>query len=246
MTDLQIRVDATQAIGLMGRISTNFPTARTWALNRTAEDVTFELRREASSRMMFRGPAGRRTLEQYAPPRILREYRATDAKPYVTIEPYNAGKILRPFETGTPRMGTPTKPAIIPTYYARPEPGASIPKKLFPHNLWPAINEGKTLKSGKAKRSKSWKQVRPFVLDPTTMHGLGPKAWGIYVRTGQGRGDIRMLWAFRRQVARPKLLTTHDTSRRVVMARWQPNMVGAFRQIVNSPSGKASLLDLTV
>lgn len=253
MTDLSIRVDATQAIGLMGRISDNFPTARTWALNRTAEDVTFQLRREAASRMMFRGPAGRRTLEQYAPPRILREYRATDAKPYVTIEPYNAGKILRPFETGAPKVGSPTKPAIIPTYYARPEPGAAIPRKLFPHNLLPYQfnqafigKEQPKLKSGKLKRSKAWKQVRPFILDPTTMHGLGPKAWGIYVRTGQGRGDIRMLWAFRRQVTRPKLLTTYDTSRRVVAERWTPNIVGAFNAIVHSPRGKASLLDLAV
>ena len=55
-----------------------------------------------------------------------------------------------------------------------------------------------------------------------------------------------MLWAFRRQVNRPKLLTTYDTSRRVVAERWTPNIVGAFNTIVHSPRGKASLLDLAV
>jgi hypothetical protein len=249
MTDLTIRVDASEAIGLMGRISDNLPTARTWALNRTAEDVTFALRQEASAKFIFRGVQGQRVLNWYAPRTIPNVWRARDDKPYVTIEPEGPGKILRPFETGTPKIGIHGQPVAIPTMAVRPTPQSVIPAKMFPFNLFPQLRTGGTVartKSGKIKRSKSFRDVKPFILDPANMKGLKPQAWGIYQRTGPGRNDIRRLWSFRPQVPRPKLLSTYDTSRRVVAERWAPNLLGAFRLIVNSPRGKASLLDLTV
>ena len=249
MTDLSIRVDAAAAIGLMGRISDNFPTARTWALNRTAEDVTFELRKEAASRFTLRGARGQRVVNWYAPRTIPGVWRARDDKPWATIEPEGPGKILRPFETGAPKVGLHGQPVAIPTRAVRPTKQAEIPAKMFPFNLFPQLRQGGTVgrtKSGKIKRSKSFKQVKPFILDPASMQGLRPQAWGIYQRTGPGRMDIRRLWSFRPTAARPKLLTTYDTSRRVVAERWTPNIVGAFNAIVHSPRGKASLLDLTV
>lgn len=249
MTDLSIRVDATQAIGLMGRISDNFPTARTWALNRTAEDVTAALRKDAAGRFIFRGARGQRVLNWYAPRTLPAIMRARDNKPWATVEPEGPGKILRPFETGAPKVGLHGQPVAIPTRAVRPTPQAEIPPKMFPFNLFPQLRQGGTVartKSGKIKRSKSFRQVKPFMLDPASMQGLRPQAWGIYQRTGPGRMDIRRLWSFRPSVPRPKLLTTYDTSKRVVAQRWTPNIVGAFRQIVNSPRGKASLLDLTV
>lgn len=248
MTDLHIRVDATEALGLMGRISDNFLTAQTWALNRTAEDVTAELRREASTRFIFRESRGQRVLSFYAPRTLPNVLRAKDNKPWATaVDPESSGKILRPFETGSPKIGSREKPVTIPTKALRPTPQTVIPRSMFPSALFPQTTRYSIpLKSGKTRRSKSWKAVRPFILDPTTMRGLGPKAWGLYQRTGPKRGDIRMLWAFRLQNKRPDLLDTYATSGRVVKQRWAVNILGAFRAIAHSPRGKASLLDLGV
>jgi hypothetical protein len=249
MTDISIRVDAKEAIGLMGRISDNYATARTWALNRTAEDVTAALRREASGRFMFRGRQGQQVLNWYAPRTLPNVMRANNSKPWATVEPEGPGKILRPFETGTPKTGLHGQPVAIPTRAVRPTPEASIPKKLFPFNLFPQLRHGGTVartKSGKIKRSKSFREVKPFLLDPASMVGLRPEAWGIYRRVGPGRGDIQRLWSFRPSARRPKLLDTYNTARRVVAERWAINMAGAFDAIVRSKSGKASLLDLLV
>lgn len=251
MTDLHIRVDAAQAIGLMGRISDNFPRARTWALNRTAEEVNIALQREAQGRMLFRGQPGRRVLNLYAPTKIPPFLRATDQRPYVTpVFPENAGKLLRPYEEGgwktVERTG---RVPAIPTKAIRPWPGASIPLKFYPTNLWPetrmGANPARPLKSGKPRRSKSYREVKPFIIDPAKQ-GPGPK-WGIYQRVGAGRGRLRMLWAFKLATRQPDLLDTYATSKRVVAQQWPVNMVGMFRNLVRlNKTGKASLLDLTV
>lgn len=245
MTDLQIRVDATEAVGLLGRISDNFPRARTWALNRTAEEVNVQLQREADARMIFRGAAGQRMLRFYAPTRLPGYQRAQDNKPYVTaVDPRNAGKILRPFETGKLKVGRNGQPVAIPTRAIRPTPEAIIPRKYFPTNLFPETRTGGTLKytkSGKVKRSKSYREVKPFVIQ----EGTGPRP-GIYRRVGAGRGQLQMLWAFRSSTQRPHTLNTYTTSNRVVSERWAINMAGMFRNLVRLGRANASLLDLTV
>lgn len=257
MTDLRITVDTTEVLGLLSRISDNLPTARTWALNRTAEDVTAALRTEARARFIFRGASGERTLSWYAPRTIPREFRARDDKPYVSVVPEGPGKILRPFETGTPKVGMRGGPVPIPTKAVRPTPTAPIPANLWPHNLWPQLRlggtEGRT-KKGKIRRSASWKQARPFFLGPkganltlaSTSATLPRSAWGIYQRVAPGPGGIRLLWAIRDSVRRPKLLNTYATAHRVASERWAINLAGAFRTIVRSPGGRASLLDLMV
>lgn len=257
MTDLRINVDTTEVLGLMSRLSTNLPTARTWALNRTAEDVTAALRVEAQARFIFRGKQGQRVLNWYAPRTIPRGFRARDDKPYVSVVPEGPGKILRPFETGAPKVGSRGGPVPIPTKLVRPTPQASIPQALWPQNLWPQLRQGGTegrTKRGKVKRSTSWKKARPFFLGPKganltlapTSATLPRSAWGIYQRVAPGPGGIRLLWAIRDRVQRPKLLDTYGISRQVVGQRWAVNMAGAFRTLVRSPAGRASLLDLTV
>lgn len=258
MTDLRINVDTTEVLGLMSRISDNLPTARTWALNRTAEDVTAALRAEASARFTFRQPLSYKSvLGNYAPVKIPRVWRATDTKPYVSVVPEGPGKILRPFETGTPKVGQRGGPVVIPSKVVRPTMAATIPARFWPHNLWPQLRlggtEGRT-KKGKIKRTASWKQARPFLLGPkgadlsigSTSATLPRNAWGIYQRVAPGPGGIRLLWAIRDSVRRPKLLNTYATAHRVAGERWAVNLTGAFRTIVRSPAGRASLLDLTV
>lgn len=256
MNNLEIRVNATEAVGLLGRISDNFPRARTWALNRTAEEVNAQLQRDARAAMIFRGAPGARVLRLYAPTRLPGILRARDDKPSATpVDPYSGGKILRPFETGAWKTGNRfgSTPAI-PTKYARPTPQSSIPKKLFPSSLFPELGTNYSIgkdatkwSRGKGRKGKSFKSVKPFILNPSTMKGLGPKAWGIYIRTeAQGRGNIRMLWAFRPAVRRPKTLHTYATARRVASERWSINMVGMFRSLVRSGRGNASFFDLGV
>lgn len=248
MTDLHIRVDATEALGLMGRISDNFPRARTWALNRTAEEVNAALQREARTNLIIRGQPGQRVLNWYAPTRLPAILRARDDKPWATpVDPDNAGKLLRPLETGgfktTERSG---RVPAIPTRAIRPTPQSLIERKFYPTNLFPETRMGakpaKLLKSGKIKRSKSYREVKPFIIEP----GHGPK-WGIYRRVGAGRGRLELLWAYQPVVRIPKRLNTYDTARRIVAQQWAPNMAGMFRNLVRlNKTGKASLLDLTV
>lgn len=250
MNDLHVRVDANEAVGLLGRISDNFPTARTWALNRTAEEVNVELQRQAMARLIIRGKQGRQMLNWYAPTSLPRIMRATDTKPYATpVLPENGGKLLRPFEEGVAKtMDATGRIPAIPTKAIRPWPRASIPAKFFPTNLYPETRRGakpaRLLKSGKPRRSKSYKEVKPFIIDPA-VQGAGPR-WGIYRRVGPGRGKLQMLWAFKPVVKRPDLLDTYAHANRVIGERWVPNMIGAFRLIVRQNKGRGSLLDLTV
>jgi hypothetical protein len=251
MTDLTIRVDASEAIGLMGRISDNYGKAQAWALNRTAQEVNGELQREAKSRMIIRDARGWRVLNDYAPLQLFAAQKARPDKPWATaVNPQNAGKILRPFETGafrtTNRFGA--VPAI-PTKATRPTPQSVIDRKNFPTALFPELGtnfsigkDPKAWNKGKGRSGKAFKQLKPFIMRP----GVNPKTWGIYQRTGPGKDDIRMLWAFRPIVHRPKLLTTYETAQRVVAQQWPGMMLSAFRALVRQGNGQASILDLTV
>lgn len=259
MTDLRINVDTTEVLGLMSRISDNLPRARTLALNRTGEEMYRELRQEAASRFIFR-PNGK-VLNWYAPPNIPRHYRATDTKPIVSFVPERAGDLLRPFETGTPRFADRLgRPVAMPTYGAaglRTSKSAILPKELFPVNLGLQVRRdpsGTTyyalgrnsikrkltpFQAGTQGRTKGGK-LRTFEL-PTK---ASPSKSVVLQRLPGGQ--VRALWIMKQSVARPKLLTTYETARRVVAAQWGPNMAGMFRAIVRSPAGRASLLDLTV
>ena len=250
-TDLHIRVDATDALGLMGRISDNFPRARTNALNKVAVEVNGALRYDAERRFIWRDARAKRVLNDYAPIPLFRGQMARDDKPYATpVAPENAGKILRPFETGTPkttsRFGA--VPAI-PTKMLRASGREVIPKAMFPSALFPELGTNYTIgkdaskwNKGKGRSGRAFKRVKPFIMRP----GVNPKTWGIYKRFGPGRNDIAMLWAFRPSVRRPILLQTYATAQRVVAQRWAPVMAASFRAIVQSGKGKASLLDLGV
>lgn len=251
MTDLSIRVDAAAAIGLMGRISDNYPKARTLALNRVAQEVNGQLQREARARMTIRDARGWRMLNDYAPLQLFAAQRARDDKPWATaVNPQNAGKILRPFETGgwktTDRFGS---VPFLPTEHVRPTRQAVIPKSKFPSSLFPdkfgnySINkDAKTWNKGKGTRGRSFQKMKPFILKP----GRNPNTWGIWQRFGKGRNDLRMLWAFRPIIRKPDLLDTYGTAKRVVGEQWAPMMAGAFNSIVRGGQGRASLLDLTV
>lgn len=253
MSDIQVRVDADGAISLIHDLSARFPKVTAAALNRTAESVNLALREQAMSRFNFRGVDGRRVLNWYAPPNIPKPARARSDKQWVTaVDPEHGGKILRPFETGTPKtegvFGGVARTPIIPTKAIRPWGNASIPAKYFPTNLFPETRQGakpaKPLKSGKARRSRSWREVRPFVLDPRIHKGLGPKAWGIYQRIGPKRGDIRMLWAYRPSVHRPKLLDTQGIASRTVAATWREHVQFAWNSFVRRGGASLSVQDV--
>ena len=255
MTDLQIRVDSVGALNLFASISDNFPRARTNALNKVAVEVNGHLQYDAVRKLVFRGNTARQMLNDYAPIPLFRAQMARDDRPYATpVDPQNAGKILRPFETGgfktTNRFGA--VPAI-PTRMLRPGGREVIPRKLYPSALFPEMGTNFTIpktpskwNKGKGRSGKGFKAAKPFILNPNTMQGLSPKAWGIYKRVGPGRMDIKRLWSFRLVVPKPKLLDTYGIARRVTAERWPIVMAGAFRSIVQGGRGKASLLDLTV
>lgn len=229
---------------LTALVQKQLPFARMTALNRTGEEVFAAAKAHAHQRMVIRA-------SRFIDPRFQlrpsdRAQKTGPRNSYVTVHLRPAfktepkGTILGKFVTGgTKQAKAPDQPVIIPTQAIRPSFRQLVPLYLYPKPLGvfparytvPPNSVGKSKKSG---RSRAAKHVRPFILDPKQMRGLGPKAWGIYRRTGPKRGDIEMIWAFRRSVPIPKALPFYDIARRVVGERWATNMSGALAYAVRT------------
>lgn len=144
------------------------------------------------------------------------------------------GFLLGRHEDGGTRTRTdPLRPFFIPTDELRGGDYDVPPRSMYPTAL--RIMEGRGIvsytstvdkKTGKTKRkgvvgtlliqsrttSRGKVMIqgkqRTFLIGP--MNDANPKDWGIYQRTGPGRRDVRLIWAFRTRINLPPRLHFYE------------------------------------
>jgi hypothetical protein len=246
MTDLlEIQVDTTLVQQFIRQAPDQFAFAAAIALNRTGEDANAALRQAIPQAFTLRDP---RLLRYVAPSTLPRDQQANKHTLSVVLKTEAKGRILDPFEFGTPhRQASPDQPVAIPTGDLRFTKQTVIPRRWYPANLGltprkeagslkpyyalgkGAIAKGLTpFKTGARGGVQVQGKLRTFVLDPKYQRGVSPKQRGVYVRIGPDKGDIRMIWRFVDQVPRPTHLRFRETAERTVAERWEPNFIGAF------------------
>lgn len=220
---------------LTALVQKQLPFARMTALNRTGEDVHAAVADHVRHRLVVRVPRFIYPRFQLLPHERAQKtgpksgYVMVHLRPAFRTEP--KGSILGKFVTGgTKTQHAPNQPVIIPTQAIRPSFRQTVPAYLYPGALgiFPSRYTVPTGSVGRSRRSRGAKLVKPFILDPRHMRGLGPKAWGIYQRTGPARGDIRMIWAFRKSVPIPRAVPFDEIVARVARERFPANMRGAL------------------
>lgn len=242
---IDIQVDAKGTLAYLGDLRQNqIPFAISVALNRTADDANAALRGILPREFTIRDP---NLVRFVAPQQLPRPNRATKQNLTALLETEGKGRILDPFEIGKPKVQkSADSPVAVPTQNIRFTKRTVIPKKWYPANLgltpkrdaagqsYYALGRGAIKnKATPFKRAKSGKiqvqgKLRTFVLDPRYGHDISEKGRGVYVRVGPRREDVRLIWSYRQQVQRPKILKFEDTVRRTVESRWVANMEGAL------------------
>jgi hypothetical protein len=244
MSLVDIQVDVAPALKFAAEAKGQFAFAASLALNRTGEDANAALRRVVPTQFTLRD---KRLLDYVAPRSLPRDQRASKTDLTVLLETEAKGRILDPFEFGTPhRQKSPDEPVAIPTKDLRFTEQTVVPRRWYPGNLGltprrdaggqsyyalgkNAIRNKKTsLKVGPRGGVRIQGKNRTFVLDPRYQRGISPQQHGVYVRIGPAKGDIRMIWRFTDEVPRPSHLRFRETVERTVNERWVPNMEGAI------------------
>lgn len=230
---ISIQVDVAGTIGFTNSLSKQVPFAMSIALNRTYDEAQLEIRKEIERKFVLRERGYilrtiRRDRDDMATKDRL-QARVRLQSPSRKFHP-NAS-LLAPFvDGGEKRADSPARPIAIPTDVIRPSFRQQVPRFLYPKSLG-LLNANYTVPpvgKRKKRRSKSWKAVRPFVLDPKQHRGLAPNAWGVYMRTGPDREDIEMIWSYKMRVPLPKRLPFEPIVQATVDKRWAVNMRGAF------------------
>lgn len=241
---MQLRVDVNvePAVQACKALAAKLPHIIADSLNRTGDDANQGIRNHMMASFVIRNKALPRFV---APMRIPRSEQAKPGRLYVILHTEGKGRILDPFEAGTPKvMGA--NPIAVPTSNIRFTKATVIPRKWYPSNLGltpkvsptgqhyyalgkGAIKEGKTpFKQTKGGVTQIKGKNRTFVLDPKLHKNVSAGEHGVYVRIGSGRGDIRMIWQYRTQVRRPPNLKFKETANRIAQARWPINMRGVL------------------
>jgi hypothetical protein len=144
--------------------------------------------------------------------------------------------LLGRHEEGGTRTADPIEPFFIPTEHLRKGPYDVPPQRLYPRALrLYQRRDPATVLPGKSKLTKSGKVQRQgkratFIIDNSTPGRLSanPNAHGIYERTGKGRRDIRLLWAFRRTIQLKPRLAMLATTRAIHAAHFDEEFAKAM------------------
>ncbi|NOT09684.1 MAG: hypothetical protein HOP28_15940 [Gemmatimonadales bacterium] len=260
---LEIDVRAGDLFTVFERFTKETPGAVAVGVNRTVEEFLSEERRIIQGAMIVR--EGRFILP---PQQLPRAWRATKDRLWAVADVGDdQGKgtignrrreILSPFEEGDVKRGDPRMPVAIPTRAIRPTPESRIPRSKYPRNMVGMFDSGDALglgfngrfqglgtkariqnvfKKKKGGTTQIWrKQVgRFFVLGQ-----FGDRIHGVYERTGPGRRDVRMDWAFRPEVPRPAVLRFRATAQRIGDARLGANILGFFDLVMERGVPQAS------
>lgn len=244
---IEATVDPKEVVGFLGQLKSEFPWACSVAINRTVE-LGLQATRESMQRSMtIRVPA-------FLPPQQLpTAWRATKDKLQAELRvgygetPQSIGtraaNIFSKFEEGGIKQ--PSGSVYIPTKALRPNKADLVPRALYPRNLIGDFDSSGNLvgfKRGKARGTKMGRGARSiysyFVLDPATQAGVSGRSWGIWERTGPGRGDIRMVWAFRRSVPIPASLRFYETGLSVVDAVFDSEFSKAWDFQMSAPGSR--------
>lgn len=210
------------------------PFATSRAINATAYDARDAIRKGIQERFTIRRKWVVTGIQ------IPRGGRATKRKLEAVVELDRRRAFLGKFEEGGTKRGTPDMPIAIPTEHIRPVPTKVPPLALYPKNL--RLQERRDISGGfMAARTKfsrrgvpQWKgKRRTFVIDPVH-HRADRELWGVWQRFGPKRHQIRLIWAYRREIPIPNTLQFEATGKRTVDQRWDINFTRAFDQAIRT------------
>lgn len=221
-----------------------FPFALANGINRTLEEIQIETRRKLPSQFRFRSARSRTFFEKLV--YIGRGDRARKDRPSGTVG-IQGGKgsgMLAKFQQAGERRARPGgAPLLYPTDYLRPQPGAIIPRSLFPKALGLTASrtvEGKMRVRGARIRLRRDGEVavrllgkrRTFALDPR-FHPSA-RAYGVWQREGRGSGsETNRLWIYTSVQRFPKRLTFFEDAARLTKERLALNVEGQLRYAMN-------------
>lgn len=205
------------------------PFATALAINNTLKRAQQAVRASLSTNFTI-APSRRKFLERTI--RIARDGWATKKKLVGRMDvglgdkKYNARDrsfILGRYEEGGTRAADPSEPFYIPTEHLRKGPYDVPPMRMYPRALRlyarrdPAQvlpGQSRTTRRGRVQRQG---KRSTFIIDNSTpgRQSASLKQQGVYERYGPKRRDVRLLWAFRRQVQLKPRLRMLDTTRAV-------------------------------
>lgn len=230
-----IRADTAAAEQFLdGLYKDQIPFAASLALNQTAKDVQRAEQVQIASNFVLRQAAF--NLRHVRIPKFSNK---ADRPMTVTVEIGERGAYLKKFQApGTKTALDPSNPIAIPSTNIRPSFGDSPARALYPKNLRLVPRKAVTgmLPAQRHVTRHGVVQLkgkrRTFVLDPTEHRGV--KTWGVYQRTGPGRGDVRLIWTYKSRIPIPRLLDFMGVGERVVAERWTENFAQAFARAIRS------------
>lgn len=240
---ISVKMQVQPAIRGVAKLAKQIPYAASIALNRTGEEANAAIRQQMLREFTVRD---RNLLRYVAPQQIPAPDRATKDRLSVLLQTEGKGRILNPYETGMRHdQRAPDEPVAVPTRDLRFTRQTVIPRRWYPANLGLVAKKGPTgsyfaLGRGAIKNKatpfhttargavQTKGKLRTFVLDPKQNRGLSPEQWGVYVRIGPKREDIRLIWQYRASVPRPRILHFEATARRVFADRYRANWNGAI------------------
>lgn len=226
------RVDPTPAKEwLAGLFANQLPFATSLALNETAKDAQNAIRAGLKERFTIR----RAWVEQGIT--IPRFSDKMDRPMSVTIQVDPERSFLAKFEGGGVKYGSEAQPIAIPAPAIRPAFVDLPPLALYPKNLGLVARKDVTgIKPPRAHITKRGVleiqgKRRTFVLT-TDMFGVNVP--GVYQRTGPGKHDFQLLWAYKPQIPIPAKLDFVETAQATVDAKWGPRFNAAFDRAVRT------------
>ena len=213
--------------------SDQMPFALSLAINRTAYNVRDAIRSGIQHRFTIR----RRWVVHGI--QIPRGGRATKQKLEAIVELERRRSFLAKFEEGGVKRGSVSLPIAIPTEHIRPTPQSLPPLALYPKNL--RLLERRDVSGFLAARTtltrgnvRQWKGLRrTFVIDPWE-HRADRQLWGVWQRFGPRRNQIRLIWAYWREIRIPPILKFYETGRRTIDAVWDRNFTAAFDRAIRT------------
>ena len=245
-----IRIDTKAATaGLSALHQKQIPFALAIALNRTVEDALAVARKEMRQRFDIRVPGF-----DLPPVQLPKVWQATKTRPSAIFALGDSdggrggigarrSRIFSKFQDGGFKSAKdPSFPIAIPTKAIRPNFSDLVPRAFYPKNLRLVPRRdvsGNLLALQKGKvRTLAGKPISNLQRRKQQLEGIGGtftisdketgKPIGIFQRTGPGRRDMRLIWAYRQQIHIPKRLDWTGIAQRTVATRWQPNFGGAL------------------
>lgn len=226
------RVDPTPASAFLADLFANqIPFATSLALNQTAKDAQNAIRARMRQQFTIR----RAWVAQGVT--IPRFSDKNDTPIAVTIQLDPQRSFLAKFEGGGVKYGTAAMPIAIPGKAIRPEFVDLPPLALYPKNLGLVARHDVTgVKNPRGRVTQRGVleiqgKRRTFVL---TTDMFGVQVPGVYQRTGPGKHDFQLLWAYKQAIPIPPKLGFVETARATIDARWGSRFNAAFTHAVET------------